>query len=249
MLDLNAVLFITGAWHVPKHYYKLVHELESHGIRVICECLPTNNNAVPPNKSIQDDIDFIKDIVSKEVTAGTHLTVIGHSWGGMLASAALASFAVSHESNEGGVTEMIFIAAFVPSENDSLAGLFGGKLPSALVPESDGTLVPTDPIHLFYHDLPGEEAQWAKNTMVAHGTNVQYASINCEKVAWRVIPLTYIICGEDQGLPSFLQEGMIEKVEEQGVIVQKYRLPSSHSPFLSMPKKLADIVFEVMKLR
>jgi hypothetical protein len=42
---------------------------------------------------------------------------------------------------------------------------------------------------------------------------------------------------------------MIEKVEEQGVIVQKYRLPSSHSPFLSMPKKLADIVLEVMNSR
>ncbi|KAF4490464.1 alpha beta hydrolase family domain containing protein [Fusarium agapanthi] len=121
------------------------------------------------------------------------------------------------------------MAAFVPSENDSLAGLFGGKLPSALVPESDGTLVPTGPIHLFYHDLPEEEAQWAKNTMVAYGTNVQYASINCEKVPW--------------------SEGMIEKVEEQGVIVQKYRLPSSHSPFLKMPKKLADIVLEVMNSR
>ncbi|KAI7764025.1 hypothetical protein ACKAV7_013765 [Fusarium commune] len=249
MAGFNAVLLITGAWHVPEHYKKLIHELERHDIRVICERLPTNNNAVPPNKTIQDDIDFIKDIVSKEVAAGTHLTVIGHSWGGMLASAALANFAVSPEPKEGGVTDMIFIAAFVPSENDSLAGLFGGKLPSALVPKSDGTLVPTDPIHLFYHDLPEEEAQWAKNTMVAHGTDVQYAPINCERVAWRVVPLTYIICEEDQGLLSFLQEGMIQKVEEQGIIVQKYRLPSSHSPFLSMPKRVAEIVLGVMKSR
>ncbi|KAF5569541.1 alpha beta hydrolase family domain-containing protein [Fusarium phyllophilum] len=249
MVGLNTILLITGAWHVPEHYYKLMHELENHGIRVICERLPKNNDAVPPNKTIQDDIDFIRDIVSKESAAGTHLTVIGHSWGGMLDSAALASFAVSPESKEGGVTDMVFIAAFVPSENDSLTGLFGGKLPPALVPESNGTLVPTDPIQLFYHDLPEEEAQWAKNTMVSHGTDVQYAPINCEKVAWRVIPLTYVICEDDQGLLSFLQEGMIEKVEEQGVVVRKYRLPSSHSPFLSMPKKLADIVLEVMNSR
>ncbi|KAF5688303.1 hypothetical protein FDENT_4880 [Fusarium denticulatum] len=214
MAGLNAVLLITGAWHVPDHYYKLIRELESHGIRVICECLPTNNNAVPPNKTIQDDINLIKDLVSKEIAAGTHLTVIAHSWGGMLASAALASFAVPPESKEGGVTDMIFVAAFVPSENDSLAGLFGGKLPPALVPQSDGTLVLTDPIHLFYHDLPEEEAQWAKNTMVAHGTDVQYTPINNQKVACRVVPLTYIVCEKDQGLLSFFQEGMIEKVEE-----------------------------------
>ncbi|PNP56332.1 hypothetical protein FNYG_15367 [Fusarium nygamai] len=249
MAGLNAVLLITGAWHVPDHYYKLIHELESHDIRVICKRLPTNNNAVPPNKTIQDDIDFIKDLVSKEVAAGMHLTVIAHSWGGMLASAALAKFGVFPESKEGGVIDMIFIAAFIPSGNDSLAGLFGGKLPPALVPQSDGTLVPTDPIHPFYHDLPEEGAQWAKRTMFAHGTYVQYAPINYQKVAWRVVLLTYIICEEDQGLLSFLQEGIIEKVEEQGVIVQKYRLSSSHSPFLSMPKKLASIVLEVMNSR
>nr|RBQ88859.1 hypothetical protein FVER53263_14107 [Fusarium verticillioides] len=249
MAGFNALLLITGAWHVHDHYYKLIHELESHGIKVICERLPTNNNAVPPNKTIQDDIDFIKGLPSKEVAAGTHFTVIAHSWGGMLASAALASFAVSPESKEGGVTDMIFVAAFVPSENDSLAGLFGGKLPPALVPQSDGTLVPTDPIQLFYHDLPEEEAQWAKSTMVAHGTDVQCAPINCQKVAWRVVPLSYTICEEDQGLLSFLQEGMIEKVEEQGVIVQKYRLPSSHSPFLSIPQKLASIVLEIANSR
>ncbi|KAH7236697.1 Alpha/beta hydrolase fold-1 [Fusarium redolens] len=249
MVGLNAVLLITGAWHVPEHYYELIQELESHGTRVICERLPTNNNAVPPNKTIEDDIDFIRDVVSREVVVGTHLTVVSHSWGGMLASAALASFAVSPESSEGGVTDMIFIAAFIPLENDSLAGLFGGKLPPVLVPQSDGTLMPTDPIHLFYHDLPEEKAQWANETMVAHGTDAQYAPINCEKVAWRLIPLTYIICEEDQGLLSFLQEGMIQKVEEQGVAVQKYRLPSSHSPFLSMPDKLAETVLEVMNSR
>lgn len=31
MAGPNAVLLITGAWHVPEHYYKLIHELQSHG--------------------------------------------------------------------------------------------------------------------------------------------------------------------------------------------------------------------------
>ncbi|KAF4972351.1 hypothetical protein FSARC_1073 [Fusarium sarcochroum] len=249
MANSKAVLLITGAWHVPKHYHKLIRELEANNVRVICEKLPTNNNAVPPNTSIQDDIAFIKEIVNKEAAAGTHLTAIGHSWGGMIASAALADFAISSQSNTGGVVDIILIGAFVPSENDSLAGLFGGILPPFLVTQPNKTLVPTDPIHHFYHDLGEEEAQWAERTMVAHGSDAQYAPINCDKVAWRVIPLTYIICENDQGLPSFVQEMMIGKVEEQGFKVQRYRLPASHSPFLSMPGEVAEIVLKVINSR
>jgi pimeloyl-ACP methyl ester carboxylesterase len=113
---------------------------------------------VPPNKTIEDDIDFIRDVVFREVVVGMYLTVVGYLWGGMLASAALASFAVLLELSEGGVTDMIFIAAFIPLENDLLAGLFGRKLLPVLVPQSDRTLMPTDPIHLFYYDLPEEKA-------------------------------------------------------------------------------------------
>ncbi|KAF4454276.1 hypothetical protein F53441_3277 [Fusarium austroafricanum] len=246
MASPKAVLLITGAWHVPEHYYKLTDELKNRGIRVICEPLPTNNNVVQSNKTINDDINFIKEIVSKEAAAGTHLAVICHSYGGVLESAALAPFAVSPESNKGGVVDMISMSASIPSETESLADIFGGKLPPFLVAQSNGTVVPTDPIQHFYHGLPQDEAQWAEKLRVAHSMDAQHAPIDCEKAAWRVIPLTYIICEEDQGLLSFLQEMMIGKVEEQGVKVKQYRLGSSHSPFLSMPEKVAEVVLEVI---
>ncbi|KAJ4308310.1 hypothetical protein N0V84_012173 [Fusarium piperis] len=242
----KAILLITGAWHVPEHYHKLIKYLEAKGLRVICEQLPTNNNAIPPKTATDDDVKFIRDIVSRESAAGTQLTVIGHSWGGMVASAALVDFSVTTRSGKGGVTNIILMCAFIPQETDSLAGIFGGELPPYLTSMPNGTIVWTDPIGHLYNDLPMEEAQWAEKLMVTHGNKAQYTPIDCNKVAWRVIPLTYIVCENDQALPGFVQDMMIAKVEAQGIAVKQYRLQASHSPFLSMPDKVAEIVMEVM---
>ena len=50
---------------------------------------------------------------------------------------------------------------------------------------------------------------------------------------------TYVVCEQDQAVPVVAQEAMaaaFERVE---------RLPSSHSPMLSMPGRLADVLHEV----
>lgn len=239
------------------HYHKLIAELQKRmkDTKIICEQLPTNNNVIPPNKHIEDDVAFIRDIVTKEVADGMQVTVIGHSWGGMIASAALADFAVpnSNGSKAGGVADIVLMCAFIPSEEDSLAGMFGGQLPPFLtsLPDPDNIIIWEDPIGHLYNDLPTEEAQWAERLMVAHGHQAQYTPITscCQKAAWRVIPMTYIICENDQALPSFLQEMMVNKIESQGVRVKRYSLPSSHSPFLSMPERVAEIVAGVMRSR
>ncbi|UNI16345.1 hypothetical protein JDV02_002783 [Purpureocillium takamizusanense] len=242
----RAVLIITGAWHVPEHYHKLITGLKAKGLRVICERLPTSNGVVPPNKTIHDDVQFIKDIVAKEAALGTHLAVIGHSWGGMVSSAALAEFAIEPTSDKGGVTDIILLAAFVPSEGDSLIGMFGGSLPPYLVAHPDDTVTWINPIDHLYNDVEPDEAKWANDLCVAFGHAAQTTPIQCERVAWRDIPLTYIICELDLAIPESVQTLMISKVEEQGIKVRQYRLAASHSPFLSMPEKVVDIVMEVV---
>ncbi|KAH8713207.1 hypothetical protein HC256_006373 [Beauveria bassiana] len=240
----RAVLIVTGAWHVSGHYHKLVAAIEARGIRTICETLPTNNNVVPPNTTLQDDVDFIRSIVAKETASGTHLTVLAHSWGGMIASSALADFAVPRGSTQGGVTDLIFMCAFVPREGESLYGV-SGKQPPYLVDENN-IMVCRDPLKRFYNDLEPEEAAWAESLRVAHGTVAQNTPISVEKVAWRTIPLSYIFCENDEAVPLSLQKMMVGRVESDGISVKQYSLAASHSPFLSMPDKVADIVEEVI---
>jgi pimeloyl-ACP methyl ester carboxylesterase len=49
-------------------------------------------------------------------------------------------------------------------------------------------------------------------------------------------PTTYIICEHDQILPPQAQEAMAAAADHV------VRLPSSHTPFLSMPRQLASVL-------
>ncbi|OAA70656.1 hypothetical protein ISF_02630 [Cordyceps fumosorosea ARSEF 2679] len=248
MSQPTAVLIVTGAWHVPAHYQKLRDALESRGVRTICETLPTNNNAVPPTATLHDDITFLRTLVAKEAAAGTRLTVLAHSWGGVVSSGALADLAVSSPGGGGGggVADLVFMCAFVPREGESLTGMLGGTNPPYLVDDA-GVLRWRNPIEHLYNDLEPAEAARAESLRVAaHGTAAQATPIDAgRKAAWRAIPTTYIFCEEDQALPLAVQEVMVRRVERDGVAVRRFSLKASHSPFLSMPDKVADIVLEV----
>ena len=64
-----------------------------------------------------------------------------------------------------------------------------------------------------------------------------------EKLAWAgSAEVGYLFCTEDAAIPLFAQEMMVEKARESGVEVREWRVKSGHSPFLSMPEKVAEVV-------
>jgi pimeloyl-ACP methyl ester carboxylesterase len=58
--------------------------------------------------------------------------------------------------------------------------------------------------------------------------------------AWKTIPSAFVRCDKDQIFPPVLDERAHERA---GAI---YRLPSSHSPFLSMPNELAALIGRIV---
>jgi hypothetical protein len=54
--------------------------------------------------------------------------------------------------------------------------------------------------------------------------------------AWQTIPSTYVICEADNAIPVAAQEAMAGRADEV------FRLPTSHSPFLSQPAGLAGLI-------
>jgi hypothetical protein len=59
------------------------------------------------------------------------------------------------------------------------------------------------------------------------------------------ITTTYIACTEDRAIPLAAQRTMIAAVRATGVTINEIELVSSHSPFYSMPDRLADIIARV----
>lgn len=54
--------------------------------------------------------------------------------------------------------------------------------------------------------------------------------------AWHEVPSTYVICEQDAAVPPPAQEAMSARASTV------HRLPASHSPFLSRPDDVAEIV-------
>lgn len=63
--------------------------------------------------------------------------------------------------------------------------------------------------------------------------------------AWKHISSVYIVCKQDNAIPLQGQEQMSQQTTEAGWEV--YTLDASHSPMLSKPGDVADIVDKVAR--
>ena len=253
------ILLLHGAWHLPAHYASLIRLLESKGFAVNCPRMPSCNDASPPNKTLDDDLRCARQAALDYVEQGIDVVALMHSYGGVVGTNALAKL---HQGQTiggrgtGRVKALIYMAAFIPSENQSLAAMFGGQLPPWLTSNPDTKCIDIDDPHgHFYSDLPEDERdKWAK-ALVQHPIVCQYEAVQDQtlkaelgdRVAWRQVEsIEYLLCTKDQALPDFVQQMNIDRLEREGGLgkgaVRVEVLEASHSPFVSMPEKVVEAV-------
>jgi hypothetical protein len=86
----------------------------------------------------------------------------------------------------------------------------------------------------LYRDCDPATQQWAIARLDAQSTaSFTQAS---RRVAWKSRPSTYVVCTEDRTIPPWRQRRMAVHADR---VIQ---LPASHSPFLSMPERLAGVL-------
>ena len=92
-------------------------------------------------------------------------------------------------------------------------------------------------LEVFYHDVEPSLARQAAARLRPF-QKAGYAVIETDAVAaWRTIPTTYVVCTEDRMIHPDTQR---EMAAAAGAEVIEWR--SSHSPFLSHPDLVADLV-------
>lgn len=244
---MSTILIIGGSWHLPIHYKKLIERLEGLGHRVICEPNPSNITELPTTKNIDDDVAFYKDLAAAEVAKGTRLTVLAHSWGGQIATASLSGFAPT-SPNSGGITNIIFLAAFMPTEETwAITAATRGVFTPNIIVKDNNTLDWTDPIHCLYSDVPEDEAREAERLRSYFPVDAHVTDMRLDRVAWRDAPSSYILCENDQAVALNFQDAILNGAKEAGGEFKEYRLQSGHSPFISKVDDLVDIVTECVK--
>jgi pimeloyl-ACP methyl ester carboxylesterase len=172
---------------------------------------------------MRDDASHIREHLDR---IDGPVIVVGHSYGGIPVTEAVAGAT--------NVAWIVYLAAFQLAEGESLVGVIGDQLPTGYT----GTLPPPDdPITMFYGDVPVVDAEAAAARLVPQ--TIRSFNETVTAAAWRTIPSAYVICEKDQAIPVVLQEAMAERA------ATVRRLPSAHSPFLSMPVDLARLLMEL----
>jgi pimeloyl-ACP methyl ester carboxylesterase len=127
------ILFVHGSWHNPNHFTPIRTLFESQGFHTECPLQATYNAKPHSTLSLKDDVEVIQATLTELVNHGKEVIVVMHSYGGVLGTeAVLESFgktACQKKGLPGGVTRLLYLAAFVLPLGASLTTIFGDLPP------------------------------------------------------------------------------------------------------------------------
>lgn len=227
MSEKPAVLLVHGAWHGSWCWDALRPLLVDAGREVTTVDLPTVHAPDKAQLTLADDVRTVREAVD---AIGGPVVVVAHSYGGVPTTQALADVDA--------VTHIVYIAAFALDAGESLLGAVGGVEPSWWVVDGALTTAGTaaePPEQLFFNDLPEDAARAHAARLTSQATSPFREELTA--AAWRTVPSTYVITERDGVFPVFAQEALSARA---GSTV--HRLDTSHSPFLSQPRAVADII-------
>ncbi|KAL2832333.1 Alpha/beta hydrolase fold-1 [Aspergillus pseudoustus] len=245
------IVFVPGAWHPPTAYDLLTPRLHAAGYATTYVYLASVGAAAPV--TYEDDVAAVRRVVAGLVELGREVVVVSHSYGASPATDALTDLARKDREGKGltgGVIQLLYIAAIVPTKGVSPAEAFGPVKPKEeggnwmLFKYLGGGFASVEnPEECFYHDVPPEIAKYHASLLQPHFQPTGGVPLTYE--AYRDIPAAYIFCTEDRAFPI---AGQREIVRLAG-IQRTTSLNASHSPFISDPEGVVDFIRELLEGR
>jgi pimeloyl-ACP methyl ester carboxylesterase len=120
------IVFVPGAWHPPTAYDLLLPPLHAAGYTTTYVYLPSVGAAAPV--TFEDDVAAVRRVVGGLVELGREVVVVPHSYGASPATEALNDLSKKDQQEkglDGGVVQLIYIAAIVPTKGISAVEAFG----------------------------------------------------------------------------------------------------------------------------
>jgi pimeloyl-ACP methyl ester carboxylesterase len=188
-----------------------------------------NPSCGPDTSALGDLYDDADNLRRTLAGIDGEVLVVAHSYGGAVATEGAAG--------ADNVARIVYLTAFMLDEGESLFGLVGGVEPDWWLKDPDDrSLMPGRPEQIFFNDCSPEVAAEAASRLQPQSLPSIKQAVR--SVAWRDIPSAYVICDQDNAIPVFAQEHMARRAQEVR------RLDASHSPFLSMPDQVTELVTE-----
>ncbi len=124
------IILIHGAWHLPSVWKKVKGRLEAAGYEVYTPRLLTVVGPEPVDYSWRVDVAVVHDIVLPLFDQGREVVIVGHSYGGVVATASVEGQSVADRQSRGlrgGFSAVVYICAFpIAQRGFSLLSAKGG---------------------------------------------------------------------------------------------------------------------------
>jgi pimeloyl-ACP methyl ester carboxylesterase len=160
------------------------------------------------------------------------VVVVGHSYGGV---------AITEARFEARVRHLVYLGGFMPDAGQSLIDLAppDWKIPFMLQHADGSTSVdPATAIDSFFADCDPVTAQSAAARLRLHKSINNVTPVT--RASWREKTSTYVVLTEDHAWPPVGQRKLAMQATE------KAEMQTSHSPFLSRPVELAELLRDIV---
>ena len=222
------VLLIHGAYTSPWHWHRLVPHLEEAGCTVVVPELPCDD----PEAGIERYVETVE----AELTGNEgEPVVVGSSFGAVTACV----FASRHP-----VRALVTVCGMVPQAgrpiSEELADITQPAFAGAIDANSDGstTFRPQAACELVFHDSEPELAREAASRLRRQAGLP--LTEPCPFDALPDVPRTGIVSGDDR----LLRPEWLDRVVRERLGVNPHELDGDHTPMLSQPARLAELLLD-----
>ena len=218
------VILVHGAWHNGKGFAQLQEELKALGIPSQTVDLTSVGTEDQTLGDMYSDAALLREVITG---VEGDCVVLGHSYGGLVITEATVGAK--------NVKQLIYMTAFMLDAGETLYAACGSVDPDWWqVAPDQSRLTANTPENVFYNTCAPDVASAAVKELRTQSLPSFNQPIT--QVGWKEIPSAYIICELDNAIPLFAQEAMSGRASEV------VRMKTDHSPFLSTPVELAEVI-------
>ncbi|MHB8696286.1 MAG: alpha/beta fold hydrolase [Solirubrobacteraceae bacterium] len=230
----TTLLLIHGAWHGAWCWEPVIERLEANGIGAEALDLPGHGDSAAPPTDLHGHAEAVRQALER--TRG-RVVLVGHSYGGAV---------ITQVGEHPAIEQLVYLAAMVPDVGESAMALLNGEgelapneaMRTAVKLEDESLVVdPALAAEFFFGSADADVVRQSIERLCPQ--SIASFAQPVTNVAWRAHPATYIVCQEDQALPVAAQRRLAERTQ------RVYELASDHSPFLSCPDRLTELLCEI----
>jgi len=238
----KTIVLVHGAWFDASGWNSVTPRLKAKGYNVIAVNLPGHgpDNTPIAKINLQSYVDAVKNAIGDR----TNVILVGHSMGGIVISQVA-------EAIPGQIKKLIYLAAYLPKTGESLlslsqkdAGSHVGKYLQIDQKAGTASIAKDGIIDVFAADAPAQKDASIINNFKAEPLGPLATPVTLTDGNFGSVTKVYIHTENDHAVSFAFQQTM---VKNNGHISKEYKLASSHTPFYSMPDKLAAILITASK--